>query len=138
VPPACPPTRTLKETVLGAIAISGFFEFAVPFKVIGTELEYLATLFVVLTIMSLDNKPTVEGPKVAFRLNVWPAVRVKGVVTAAILKFALPVNATLFTVRPMLALQVMVIGADTLPMAVFANVYGEEQLRGRLTGEPKA
>jgi hypothetical protein len=70
VPPTCPPTTTLKDTVLGAIAISGFFELAVPFKVMGTELEYLATLFVVLTMISLDNKPTVEGPKVAFRLNV--------------------------------------------------------------------
>lgn len=70
VPPTCPPTRALKETVLGAMAINGFFEFAVPFKVMGTELEYLATLFVVLTRMSLDNRPTVVGAKVAFKLNV--------------------------------------------------------------------
>jgi hypothetical protein len=61
---------TLKETVFGAIAINAFFEFAVPFKVMGTELEYLATLFVVFTRMSLDNKPTVVGAKVAFKLNV--------------------------------------------------------------------
>jgi hypothetical protein len=63
---------------------------------------------------------------------------VKGVVTAPILKFALPVNDTLFTVRPMFALQVMVVGADTLPIAVLFSVYGEEQFRGRLTGEPNA
>jgi hypothetical protein len=129
---------TLKETVLGAMAISAFFEFAVPFKVMGTELEYLATLFVVLTRMSLDNKPTVVGAKVAFKVKVWPAVRVKGVVTAPILKFALPLNDTLFTVRPMFALQVMMVAADTLPIGVLGRIYGEEQLIGRLTGEPKA
>lgn len=112
---------TLKETVLGAIASSAFFEFAVPFKVMGTELEYLATLFVVLTRMSLDNRPTVVGAKVAFKLNVWPAVRVKGVVRAPILKFALPVNDTLFTVRPIFAVQVMVVGADTLPIGVLGR-----------------
>ena len=87
----------------------------------GTELEYLATLFVVLTRMSLDNRPTVVGAKVAFKLNVCPAVRVRGVVTAPILKFALPVNDTLLTVRPIFALQVMVIGADTLPIAVLGK-----------------
>lgn len=61
---------TLKETVFGAIANSGFLEFAIPFKVMGTELEYLATLFVVLTRMSLDSRPTELGANVAFRENV--------------------------------------------------------------------
>lgn len=61
---------TLKETVFGAMANSGFLELAVPFRVTGTELEYLATLFVVLTMMSLDSKPTELGANVAFMENV--------------------------------------------------------------------
>jgi hypothetical protein len=70
VPPVCPPAMTLNETVLGAMANKAFLELAVPFSVIGVVQENFATLFVVLTTISLESRPTVVGLKLAFRLNV--------------------------------------------------------------------
>lgn len=69
-PSACCPATILKETVLGAIASRGLAEFEVPFRVMGVDPEYLATLLVVLTRISLDSKPTVLGAKVALTLKV--------------------------------------------------------------------
>lgn len=54
------------------------------------------------------------------------------------MKLGLPVKPTPVTVRSMRALQVMERGAETLPIAVLGNSYGEEQFRGKLTGEPNA
>ena len=116
-------------------------ELDVPLKVTGVLDEEPAAAFEVVMITSLERGPTALGVKRAENENWFPAARVRGKVgrfslTSA--KFALPETLKAVTVVATLAVQVIGSASDVPLTEVLAKLMGPVQLRGRLTGEPKA
>ncbi len=92
----------------------------------------------VATTTSEDSEPTVWGLKYAWKLKVLPCAILRGRDgTPIMLKLAFPVSVMFVMVTPILAVQVTVLAAVAFFRFANPKSYGEEQLMGKLTGDPK-
>lgn len=93
-------------------------------------------LLSVPTRTSEERTPTTLGLKVTWKVNVPPAARVSGRAMAPLKEKSLVSPSVTFTICvAMLALQVMVCGAEGTPISEMPKL-APVQLRGRFTGDP--